>query len=137
MAALQSFGLRLGTAYQVYDDCLDLAGDEADAGKTLGTDLRKGKLTLPILNLLKAASPADLAVYSQMILRAEEPEAVALTAAARRSGALGEAVRTGVDLVLGARAELSILPETPHRAALQSLALRIAEQIGRFETGGK
>ncbi len=39
---MKTYGLKLGTAYQVYDDCLDIAGDEEQAGKTLGSDLRKG-----------------------------------------------------------------------------------------------
>ena len=47
ISAMKTFGLKLGTAYQIYDDCLDIAGSEEAVGKTLGTDLRKGKLTLP------------------------------------------------------------------------------------------
>ena len=42
-------GAAVGTAYQIYDDCVDLFGTEADAGKSLGTDLAKGKLTWPLL----------------------------------------------------------------------------------------
>ena len=53
--ALRDFGRKIGAAYQVYDDCLDIAGNETDIGKTLGTDLRKGKMTLPILLLLRSA----------------------------------------------------------------------------------
>ena len=41
--SLQSYGMKIGTAYQIYDDCLDIAGNESIIGKTLGTDLRKGK----------------------------------------------------------------------------------------------
>ena len=48
-AALRQFGAAFGTAYQVYDDCVDLFGSEATAGKSLGTDLAKGKLTWPVL----------------------------------------------------------------------------------------
>src|ERR1043166_5122876 len=48
-SALRQFGMALGTAYQVYDDCLDLFGSEALVGKSLGTDLANGKLTLPVL----------------------------------------------------------------------------------------
>lgn len=51
--ALREYGMALGTAYQLYDDCLDLYGDEAEAGKSLGIDLATGKLTLPILLLLE------------------------------------------------------------------------------------
>src|SRR5207245_10465831 len=53
---LKTFGMRIGTAYQIYDDCLDIAGNEGATGKTLGTDLRKGKFTLPVLIFLRAAS---------------------------------------------------------------------------------
>ncbi|MEO5754074.1 MAG: polyprenyl synthetase family protein, partial [Chthoniobacterales bacterium] len=54
VARFKSFGAKIGTAYQIYDDCLDIAGTEAETGKTLGTDLRKGKLTLPVLILLES-----------------------------------------------------------------------------------
>ena len=47
--SLYQLGDLLGVAYQIYDDCLDMVGDEDDAGKTLHTDATKGKLTLPIL----------------------------------------------------------------------------------------
>src|SRR5437667_3753791 len=53
--ALRQFGLAFGTAYQVYDDCVDLFGSETAAGKSLGTDLAKGKLTLPVLLLWERA----------------------------------------------------------------------------------
>jgi octaprenyl-diphosphate synthase len=58
-AALRRYGLALGTAYQIYDDCLDLYGAENSAGKSLGTDLAKGKVTLPLLVLLERATPED------------------------------------------------------------------------------
>jgi len=51
--ALRSYGMALGTAYQLYDDCLDLYGEEEQAGKSLGTDMACGKLTLPVLILLE------------------------------------------------------------------------------------
>jgi octaprenyl-diphosphate synthase len=56
--ALREFGLALGTAYQLYDDCLDVFGSEAKAGKSLGTDLTKGKMTLPVLLLREKMSPS-------------------------------------------------------------------------------
>ena len=46
-AALEEAGYRLGTAYQLADDLLDVLGDERSAGKTLGTDRQRGKFTLP------------------------------------------------------------------------------------------
>ncbi len=55
----RQFGLAFGTAYQIYDDCVDLFGSEAVAGKSLGTDLSKGKLTLPLLLAWEQADAAD------------------------------------------------------------------------------
>src|SRR5439155_1339846 len=59
VGALANFGRHLGAAYQIYDDCIDLAGRESATGKTLGTDLRKGKMTLPMLRLLNHASAIE------------------------------------------------------------------------------
>ena len=75
--AMRIFGLKLGTAYQIYDDCLDIAGTELGAGKTLGSDLRKGKLTLPILHLLQNATTAQQHFFSEQILRGEVEDAEA------------------------------------------------------------
>lgn len=68
-AALREYGLKLGIAYQIYDDCLDIFGQEPKAGKSLGTDLTKGKLTLPILRVIQVASHAEREEVNAMILR--------------------------------------------------------------------
>jgi octaprenyl-diphosphate synthase len=65
--ALRQFGLAFGTAYQVYDDCVDLFGSEAAAGKSLGTDLAKGKLTLPVLLLWERAGTTDRARIQELV----------------------------------------------------------------------
>lgn len=65
--ALRDYGLALGTAYQLYDDCLDLFGTEDVVGKSLGTDLLCGKLTLPVLLLLEQGSDAERVRVRQLI----------------------------------------------------------------------
>src|SRR3972149_2751295 len=50
--ALTSYGLKVGMAFQIVDDCLDIIGSEDEMGKSLSSDLKKGKLTLPIIRLV-------------------------------------------------------------------------------------
>src|SRR5437868_825011 len=69
--ALASFGKHLGAAYQIYDDCIDVAGRENVTGKTLGTDLRKGKMTLPLLRLLHDAPAFEKERYCELILQGD------------------------------------------------------------------
>src|SRR5438477_1093331 len=55
ISQLELFGLSLGTAFQIQDDILDLVGDPQKVGKTLGLDIEKGKLTLPMIHFLQTA----------------------------------------------------------------------------------
>jgi octaprenyl-diphosphate synthase len=57
--AVSRFGRHLGIAYQIYDDLADFFGEEKRVGKTLGTDLASGKLTLPLLLLMERLPPAQ------------------------------------------------------------------------------
>src|SRR3954468_24006208 len=65
---MRQFGLAFGTAYQVYDDCIDLFGSEAAAGKSLGTDLAKGKLTLPMLLLWERADAEERVLIHDLVV---------------------------------------------------------------------
>ena len=56
---MNEFGVGLGTAFQIIDDLLDLIGDETEVGKSLGRDLDKGKLTLPLIHHLRTGAPAQ------------------------------------------------------------------------------
>ena len=58
-AAAGRFGCHLGVAYQIYDDLLDYFGEESQAGKTLGSDFRSGKFTLPLIILLERLDPGE------------------------------------------------------------------------------
>jgi octaprenyl-diphosphate synthase len=57
--AASRFGRHIGIGYQIYDDLVDFFGDEKSVGKTLGTDLQSGKLTLPLILLLDDMTPAE------------------------------------------------------------------------------
>lgn len=58
-AAMAEFGNSIGIAFQIADDYLDLWGDDNTVGKTLGTDILQGKMTLPVIRLLETTSEAD------------------------------------------------------------------------------
>lgn len=60
-AAAEEFARRLGVGYQIYDDLMDFAGREERVGKTLGTDLQSGKLTLPLLLFLDSLPTGEAA----------------------------------------------------------------------------
>ncbi len=57
--AVYDFGERMGVAFQIIDDVLDLTGSPAVMGKSLGKDLEKGKLTLPLIHRLETAEPDE------------------------------------------------------------------------------
>ena len=120
--ALRDFGLLIGTAYQIYDDCVDLIGDEQEYGKTLRTDLHKGKLTLPILNLLDSATERQREKLHRLLLQREPIDISALANIADYAGAIEASVDTGQALVAEARECVAVLPESEHREALLGIA---------------
>jgi octaprenyl-diphosphate synthase len=130
--ALRTYGLKLGTAYQVYDDLLDLAGDEAAAGKTLGSDLRKGKLTLPILNLLQASENGQRESLTQVILSGSEDDLAVLGERARDTGALAAAARAGRQLIEDGLSQLEVLEPSPYREALASVGRRLDATMAQY-----
>jgi len=119
--SLRDYGLKLGTAYQIYDDCLDLVGDEKTVGKTLRTDLARGKLTLPILYLLESATEAQKQKLSRMLLKGEPMDTSILAGIADYDGAVERAVKFAQDMLVSARADLIALAATPHKQALEDI----------------
>lgn len=115
---LYNYGMKLGTAYQIYDDCLDLVGSEEVVGKTLRTDLIKGKLTLPILNLLETASESQRIKLNKRILDQEPLDLPVLLGIAEYEGAIESAVDTGLGLLAECREDLAPLGKSEHTEAL-------------------
>ena len=132
ITALKNFGLRLGSAYQIYDDCVDLAGDETRAGKTLGSDLRKGKLTLPVLYLLQQSDPEERHRISQLILEGDDADVVQLVRQALEAGAVRNAVATGRKLLREAGSYLEPLPQNKYHSALVQLVESLDTMIAPF-----
>ncbi len=121
LRALEEYGLELGIAFQIVDDCLDLEGDERVVGKSLGTDLTKGKVTLPLLYLLHREPSCGSRL--QQVLGLAEGEALRrLRAEFPLEHAIAYAMDEARRRVAKAQASLSALPACPARAALQQIA---------------
>jgi octaprenyl-diphosphate synthase len=125
---LTNFGRHLGAAYQIYDDCVDLAGRESVCGKTLGTDLRKGKMTLPMLHLLHNASAFEKERYCQLILEGDT-ESINLLLQTSCAAALEAAIQAGQERLCLAERQLDELPSTLALAALHGLAESIGAML--------
>jgi octaprenyl-diphosphate synthase len=114
--AASRFGRHLGAAYQMYDDLVDFFGEETRIGKTLGTDLASGKLTLPLLELLERL-PADEAAALRAEIVGERPPQFALRLRQMRELAIfpviAEAVQAEVTAATAALCEWPGHPPTP------------------------
>jgi octaprenyl-diphosphate synthase len=119
--ALNRFGMAVGTAFQIQDDVLDLAGKEEVVGKSLGRDFAKGKMTLPLILLLANSSHAERLCALDAIGAHDDRT---LRAIAERAGALDAARERAVAIVRSAREELDCLPPSPVRDLLHELAER-------------
>jgi octaprenyl-diphosphate synthase len=128
--ALAAYGEKLGLAFQIIDDVLDVAGDPADTGKTLLADVREGKMTYPLI--LAVERDATLAPSVAALARADgEAEPVLVSQVARallRSGAVEASVEVAVELSRQAAACLEVLPPSPARAALEAVAVSTARR---------
>jgi octaprenyl-diphosphate synthase len=127
-AALRQFGTAFGTAYQVYDDCADLFGSEETAGKSLGTDLAKGKLTWPVLLAWERANATDRARLENLV-REWQPENFSAVNELLIKYETFEPSREVISHYLDqARRTLRVLPESNGHTGLLRLADFLAQQ---------
>jgi len=127
-AALRKFGAAVGTAYQIYDDCVDLFGSEIVAGKSLGTDLAKGKLTWPVLLAWERAAAEDRATLEKLIEN-WLPENFPLVHALLAKYETFEPTVSVINHYLEqARVALHSLPASPGRTGLFLLTDYLAQQ---------
>lgn len=118
-----AFGRNLGIAFQIADDCLDIRGNESTVGKTLGLDLRGGKLTLPLIRL-RHAGPESARRRLDELLAAPDAEGFRpqLAELLTRSGAFAYCDDAARRFVRRGIERLGFLDERPERGALLALA---------------
>jgi octaprenyl-diphosphate synthase len=122
--ALANYGACFGTAFQIIDDCLDITGDESEMGKSLGTDLEKGKLTLPVIKLLRELPERERKELQDLLAsRTKEVDRKGVVMKMiRERDILAYTLRRATEFVEDARAGLRRLPDSLHVEALHSLA---------------
>ena len=122
-ARFKRFGVSLGIAFQITDDLLDLTGDEAEAGKSLGRDVHKGKLTLPLIHYLCHQPPAKTARVLSILRNEDDPhrhhQAARLLA---DSDSIDYANRIAFNYVTDAVDGLAPVPPSDARSSLLAMA---------------
>ncbi len=119
---LHDYGFALGMAFQMADDALDYASNEAELGKTIGDDFREGKVTMPVMIAYQRGDAAERKFWEEALEKGESLDALALAEAKRLIVARG-----GIDTTM-ARAEefsakaLAALNAFPDSAAKDALA---------------
>jgi octaprenyl-diphosphate synthase len=122
--ALSDYGYNLGLAFQMVDDLFDYTMDTAALGKEVGADLREGKLTLPIIQALKEAEPAD---REQMVTIVQNEDFTVeefntLLALLQKYGGIDYTVKTATDYIDRAKKALSVFEPSQYKDALFDIA---------------
>jgi geranylgeranyl pyrophosphate synthase len=121
IAAMRFFGREIGMAFQIVDDVLDFTSDEARLGKPVGSDLRQGLFTLPVLYYMEQ-HPDDRDIAALLMGRSGDGERVdRVVRAVRASGAVKQALNEAKAYVARAQSKLATMPHNVYRRALSDL----------------
>jgi len=121
---LRRFGITFGSAFQLVDDALDFTGKEQRLGKPVGSDLREGKVTLPVIITLQHASPDESAIIDRFVRGDDRsPEAFQdIVALIQRYNGIEYALREAERFVEQAELELQGFADGPAYDLLMELA---------------
>jgi geranylgeranyl pyrophosphate synthase len=119
--ALREYGWLLGTGFQIVDDILDFQGDQEVLGKPVGSDLREGIVTLPVLYFLRQ-HPDDERIAAVVRDGGDDNMVHEIAAAIRESGAMARAMDRARGFITQGQAALTALPEGENRDILHDLA---------------
>ncbi|MCC7349804.1 MAG: polyprenyl synthetase family protein [Phycisphaerales bacterium] len=122
VSRMEKFGLCLGIAFQIQDDILDILGHTSQVGKTLGIDIEKGKMTLPMIHFMKNA-PHEHQELLRSLLSGHEPDQVEkIRNLILPSDSIEYARQQARQYTQQARKALADLPASPARDVLDAMA---------------
>ena len=120
--ALAQYGMRLGTAFQLIDDVLDLSGDVNQIGKNLGDDLAEGKPTLPLLIAMHRGNAEEASTIRKAIKNGGLEELPAVLAAVKSTDALNHVTQLAKNEARFGVEAIAHLPDSANKQALIDLA---------------
>ncbi|MFK7859471.1 MAG: polyprenyl synthetase family protein [Granulosicoccus sp.] len=120
--ALASYGMHLGTAFQIADDVLDYRSDSDTIGKNVGDDLAEGKTTLPLIYAMRDGTPEARDMIAQCIRDADIEQLPQVMDVIEQTDALDKSIHRAQESAAAAIACLRQLPPTPYRDALERIA---------------
>lgn len=122
-SALQDYGRYLGTAFQIIDDVMDYTAASDVMGKSVGDDLAEGKTTLPLIHAIRTANDEQRQLLTRAIMERNGLDYLEqIQEILKQTGAFDYSRNKAEDEIRKAKLALSILPDTPYRQALMSLA---------------
>jgi len=123
-AALAGFGMKLGMIFQIADDLLDYSASREKLGKNLGKDLEEGKVTLPLIYLLRQASAEDFSRVKEIVQAdtLERGDLEHLMGLFTRYRILESSTRRAEEILAETRAELDAFPPSRAKDALLAIA---------------
>jgi len=119
---LELYGLSLGTAFQIQDDILDIVGDADTVGKTLGIDVEKGKMTLPMIHFMRTAPIEHRQLLRSLLLSHDVDKLERIRNLILPSKSIQYARDRARQLVDRARSTLVDLPDSDAKRTLDTMA---------------
>ena len=125
---LTNFGEKIGIAFQLADDVIDIASDSSQSGKTPGTDLKEGVPTLVTLQIMRSNRPEDSELKALLAKPMDDATVAQVIPRIRTHQALKDARSQLHQLADEAKSLLTSLPQCPARSALENLCHAIVDR---------
>ena len=125
---LTNFGEKIGIAFQLADDVIDIASDSSQSGKTPGTDLKEGVPTLVTLQIMRSNRPEDSELKALLAKPMDDATVAQVIPRIRTHQALKDARSQLHQIADEAKSLLTSLPQIPARSALENLCHAIVDR---------